>query len=112
MQANDELEQYKAKCTQLEQSLIKLDGWAKKLEEGKNYLETEYNKMKEWVAIVEKTKEEFYEKLQAQIKKNEEQEMRMAEVAKEKAKINYRLNRILSDPKIKRIAEKKKLDSF
>lgn len=112
MQTNDELEQYKAKCTQLEQSLIKLDEWAKKLEEGKNFLEAENAKMKEWVAIVEKNKEEFYEKLQVQIKKNEELEMRLAEVANEKAKINYRLNRILLDPKIKRIVEKKKLDSL
>lgn len=108
----DELEQYKIKCIQLEQSLIKLDEWTKKLQEGKDFLESENAKMKEWVVLVEKDKEEFYKKLQAQIKKNEEIEMKLAEVENERAKTNYRLNRLLSDAKIKRIAEKKKLDSF
>lgn len=100
--------------------------WNKILEEGKDFLENENKKMSEWIKKVEADKEELIREqqgllmkiseLESLIKENQEKSIdnkqKIAELENEKSKLNYKINKYLSNPKIKKIVESKKLDEF
>lgn len=100
--------------------------WNKILEEGKDFLENENKKMSEWIKKVEVDKEELIREqqgllmkiseLESFIKENQEKSIdykqKISELENEKSKLNYKINKYLSNPKIKKIVESKKLDQF
>lgn len=100
--------------------------WTKDLEEGKAFLDNENKKMSEWIKKLETDKEELGREKQLQSKKinelefcvrellekNDEYKQKILDVENEKAKLNYKINKYISNPKIKKIIEAKKLDQY
>lgn len=102
------MEDYK----QLEQEYEKLKNWTEELQKGKDFLESENKKLVSWCEILEKDKKELLEKLERQVEKTEDAEIKLAAAENEKSKINYKLNLVLADAKIKKIVESKKIIQF